>query len=81
MLIVTSVSADNIQVNYVLSAETDVTICINDVTGKQVYSESKGSINQGRHFTFINTSALAKGFYTVAVQTNNGKSTSKLIVQ
>lgn len=72
---------DNIQVNYVLSAETDVTIRINDVTGKLVYSESKSSLNQGRHFTMVNTSALAKGFYTVAVQTNNGKSTTKLIVQ
>lgn len=72
---------DKIQVNYVLSAETDVTIRINDVTGKLVYSESKSSLNQGRHFTMVNTSALAKGFYTVAVQTNNGKSTTKLIVQ
>jgi len=72
---------DNAQLNFELSAETSVTISVNDVTGKLIYSENKGSLAQGRHFASINTAALAKGFYTIGVQTKNGKNTAKLIVQ
>lgn len=74
-------SNDNAQLNFELSAETLVTITVNDIAGKLVYTENKGSLAQGRHFATINTSVLANGFYTIAVQTKNGKSTVKLIVQ
>lgn len=69
------------QLNFELTAETEVTISISDVTGKLIYSENKGSLLAGRNFAKINTSALAKGFYTVAVQTNNSRNTTKLIVK
>ncbi len=69
------------QLNFELPAESVITISVNDVTGKLVYSENKGSLAQGRHFATVNTGALSKGFYTIAVQTVNGKSTAKLIVQ
>ena len=69
------------QLNFELTALASVTIFVNDVTGKLVYSDNKGSLAQGRHFAAINTSALAKGFYTIGVQTNNVRSTAKLIVQ
>jgi len=72
---------DNAQLNFELSSEMQVTMSINDITGKLIYSESKGSLTQGRHFAMINTSALAKGFYTIALQTKNGMNTTKLIVQ
>lgn len=74
-------AGDNAQLNFQLTAETEVTINVNDVTGKLVYSENKGSLAHGRHFATINTAALANGFYTIAVQTKNGTSTTKLIVQ
>lgn len=74
-------ATDQVQVNYNLSAESPVTITIYDVTGKVVSAESKGSQAAGRHFSVINTAAMANGFYTVSVQTNAGRSTSKLIVK
>ena len=74
-------ATDNVQVSYTLTAETTVTINLYDVTGKLVATESKGEQPNGRHFANINTSSVAKGFYTVKVVTNNGQSTSKLIVR
>ncbi len=72
---------DHAQLNYELATETEVTIIVNDITGKLIYSENRGSLGQGRHFATINTAALAKGFYTISVLTNDDKSTAKLIVQ
>lgn len=69
------------QLNFELPVETEVTITVSDVTGKVVYSENKGSQPAGRHFAKINTSILAKGFYSIVVQTNNSRNTTKLIVK
>ncbi|MES2590680.1 MAG: T9SS type A sorting domain-containing protein [Bacteroidota bacterium] len=74
-------ATESAQLNFKLSSETPVTISVNNIAGKLIYSENKGSMVQGRHFANINTAALAKGFYTVTVQTKNGKNTTKLIVQ
>lgn len=74
-------ATDNVQVNYTLTSETNVTINLYDVTGKLVSTVSEGNQAQGRHFAHINTSSLAKGFYTVKVETSFGQSTSKLIVR
>ncbi len=74
-------SNDNAQLNFELASETAVIISVSDITGKSVYSENKGTLTQGRHFAMINSASLSKGFYTVAVQTNNGRSTAKLIVE
>lgn len=74
-------AVDMAQVNYNLSAESNVTISIYDVTGKMISSENKGSQAAGRHFSAINTAAMANGFYTVAVQTATGRTTAKLIVK
>jgi hypothetical protein len=74
-------SADQAQVSYNLSAETAVTISIFDVTGKLISSENKGTQAAGRHFSAINTAAMADGFYTVSVQTESSRSTTKMIVK
>ena len=74
-------ATDNVQVNYTLTSKTTVTISMYDVTGKLVSSVSRGEEQNGRHFATINTSSIAKGFYTVKVETNFGQSTSKLIVR
>lgn len=74
-------ASDNVQINYTLTAESTVTINLYDVTGKLVATESKGAQPNGRHFAHINTSTLAKGFYTVKVSTDFAQSTSKLIVR
>jgi hypothetical protein len=72
---------DHAQLNFQLTTETEVTITVCDVTGKLVYSENKGKLQQGRHFATINTATLSKGFYTVGVQTANSRNTTKLIVK
>lgn len=74
-------ATDNVQVNYELSSTSNVTISLYDVTGNLVSVQSKGAQAQGRHFAFINASELAKGFYTVSIQTEKGRSTAKLIVK
>jgi hypothetical protein len=74
-------ASETAQLNFQLVAETEVTISVSDITGKLVYSENKGSMVQGRHFATINTAALAKGFYTVAVQTSTSRNTTKLVVK
>lgn len=74
-------AADNAQVNYNLAASSNVTITIYDVTGKVVASENKGSQSAGRHFHMMNTAEMANGFYTVTVQTNNGRFNTKMIVK
>lgn len=74
-------AVENAQINFQLANETEVTITVADVSGKVIYSENKGSMVAGRHFAMINTSALAKGFYTIAVKTQNSTNTTKLIVK
>ena len=73
-------ASDDVQVNYTLTSETTVTINVFDVAGKLVASESNGTQAQGLHFAHINTSELAKGFYTVNVKTDVSSSTSKLLI-
>jgi hypothetical protein len=74
-------AVESAQINFKLASETEVTITVADVSGKVIYSENKGSMVSGRHFAMINTSTLAKGFYTIAVKTNNSTNTTKLIVK
>jgi hypothetical protein len=74
-------AADNAQVNYTLTEETNVIISIYDVAGKLIASENKGSQTAGRHFSAVNTAAMANGFYTVSIQTNSGTTTTKMIVK
>ena len=74
-------ATDNVQINYTLTSETVVTINVFDVTGKLVASVSNGAQAQGFHFAHINTSDLAKGFYTVNVKTATASSNTKLIVR
>jgi len=74
-------ASDYVQVNYILTADADAVISVYDVTGKLVSSQTNGTQSQGRHFAHINTSDLAKGFYTVNVKTATASSNTKLIVR
>ena len=74
-------ASDEVQVNYALTSDAAVTINLYDLAGKLVYSVSNGTQMEGRHFAHINTSDLAKGFYTVNVTTGTSSSNSKLIVR
>jgi hypothetical protein len=69
------------QINFTIAAETAVVMSVYDLAGKLVYSENKGTMMAGTHFATVNTSVLAKGFYTVMLQTDGGRSTAKLIVE
>ena len=72
---------DIVRLNFSLSAESPVTISVNDITGKLVYSENKGSLASGCHISTINSSSFTNGFYTITIKTKNGNYSSKLIVQ
>jgi Secretion system C-terminal sorting domain len=69
------------KVNFKLTAEASVVLNVYDVAGKLIYTENKGTMAQGNHFSYLNISSFAKGFYTVSVQTSIGNSIVKLIVQ
>jgi hypothetical protein len=66
---------------FTVTAETEAVMSVYDLAGKLVYSENKGTMAAGTHFATVNTAVLAKGFYTVTLQTNNGRTTAKLIVE
>lgn len=74
-------SKDIVQVEFNLTSESSVVLNINDVTGKLIYTENQGMSAQGNHKSTLSVSSLAKGFYTITVQTSNGVSVSKLIVE
>jgi hypothetical protein len=71
----------NVQVNYNLQNATTVNIKVYDVTGKLVANQAKDVQAQGFHTESINTSNLNSGFYTISVETKEGRSTTKLIVK
>lgn len=72
---------DQVNVTYVLPFDSDVTVNVYDIAGKLVLSEVKKTEAQGFHKVSLNNNDLAKGFYTVSVQTVKGRSTAKLIVK
>jgi Secretion system C-terminal sorting domain/Cleaved Adhesin Domain len=74
-------ASDLVQLNYNLKNSSEVAITIYDITGKVVYTENKSSMTAGRNFSMINTAKFAKGYYSVALQTNEGRGVSKLIVK
>ena len=73
--------SNNVQIDFELALAINVNINVYDVTGRLINSNSFNSLSQGRHFANINTATLSKGFYTVEINSPNGKSTKKLIVQ
>ena len=75
------VKNNNVQVDFELALATNVNINVYDVAGRLMNSNSFNSLSQGRHFANINTATLAKGFYTVEIQTANGNCVKKLMVQ
>ena len=64
-----------------MASATSVNINVFDVDGRIMCANNFNSLTQGRHFANINTATLSKGFYTVEINSLNGKSTKKLIVQ
>jgi hypothetical protein len=74
-------AVETAQVNYNLPVSSNVTITVYDVTGKVVSVQNKGNQSAGRNFTVINTAEMANGFYTVTVQTDATRISSKLIIK
>jgi hypothetical protein len=72
---------ESVSLNYTVSTDANVNILIYDVAGKLVGKTEAGSQPRGRHFASINTAGLAKGFYTVKVETTAGQQSLKLIVK
>jgi len=70
-----------VNLNYTVSTDAVVNIMIYDVAGKLVGKTEGGSQARGRHFATISTSGLAKGFYTVRIETTAGQQSMKLIVK
>ncbi len=61
----------NLTINY---GETIKAVTVNDVTGKEVY-RSEGVVEN------INTSTLARGIYSITVNTNKGLGVQRIVLQ
>ncbi|MEI6489809.1 MAG: T9SS type A sorting domain-containing protein [Bacteroidota bacterium] len=68
-------------VSYTLKSQSFVKLSVFDISGKLVFTQSNDTMTQGQHSTVLNTSEFAKGFYTLTIQSTDGISSVKLIVQ
>ncbi len=73
-------ATDFSRIDYSLSKLSNVTISIYDVTGKLLSSMNEGLLSSGSHFQMLDVSKLNAGVYMVAIESNEVKTTQKLIV-
>lgn len=72
-------TSGNVNVNYTLENNADVTVSVVDVAGKELYSVSEMAKAAGKYNTNVETSSFNSGVYYVTVSVNGVKSTTKLI--
>lgn len=70
-----------VQINYTIKQQSDLQIRIYDVTGKIIKDLLGGNQSPGEYKLNAEVKDLNRGFYTVAVETDYGTSTSKLLVK
>lgn len=75
----TSSGAD---VRFTLSESNQVNIEVLDILGKKIANVYNGQLNNGQHNFTINENLISKaGMYFVRIQSNNGISTKRLVVE
>ncbi|MDD5569700.1 MAG: T9SS type A sorting domain-containing protein [Bacteroidales bacterium] len=73
--------ADNrVTINYQLSENTPIRISVHDLIGKEVMQFTIKNNNAGENQFDMNTGNLLPGIYFVTLETKNGLSTQKLII-
>ncbi|MBP7497810.1 MAG: T9SS type A sorting domain-containing protein [Bacteroidales bacterium] len=65
---------------YDLKRASNVSLTINDITGKQIYSQNLGNVEAGKHSYELNTNDFGKGIYFLNLITDRGTSTNKMII-
>ncbi|MDX1445552.1 T9SS type A sorting domain-containing protein [Lishizhenia sp.] len=74
-------ATDNVNLDFTLAAQTDVTVTITDIAGKVVYTDAIGSLNAGEHTTAISTNGLTNGVYICNFVAGDSVVTKKLVVK
>jgi hypothetical protein len=72
-------ASDNATVTYTLTAESNVSIVVRDLSGKVVYTTESGLVGAGTYNTSIDLNTFAQGMYTVTLTANGAQTTQKLI--
>lgn len=70
----------DVNLNYALRTNSNVTISVVDVTGKIVKTHDLGKNNSGVYNQTINVTDLANGIYSIVLNTNTTKAITKLVV-
>ncbi len=70
---------DVVNVSFALNNNSDVNVEVVDITGKVVANVAGKDLLTGSQNISVNTSSLAAGVYTVVVNHNGGKSSTKFI--
>lgn len=72
---------DVLHINYSLNAASDVTLNIMSIDGQVVRSESLGMQQTGSNSETVDISGLSAGVYFVTLQTDNGITSRKIVVE
>ncbi len=71
---------NNTTINYSLLKSSSVEFSISEISGKQVYSENLGVLNQGEHTLEFNGTNLSSGTYFYTFKTETGSITKKMTI-
>ena len=74
-------NANGAVLQYTLQETADVSITIQDMSGRKVQVLNQGRLGAGRQFAQLQTSELPAGIYAVSIRTANKVGTTKLIVR
>ncbi|NRA47808.1 MAG: T9SS type A sorting domain-containing protein [Phaeodactylibacter sp.] len=74
-------NANGAVLQYTLQEAADVSITIQDMSGRKVQVLNQGRLGAGRQFAQLQTAELPAGIYAVSVRTANKVGTTKLIVR
>ncbi|NBX80486.1 MAG: T9SS C-terminal target domain-containing protein [Flavobacteriales bacterium] len=66
-------------VEFNLATSSEVSMTVNDLSGKVVSERNLGQLNAGANSSIINTEAFTNGIYYVTVKSNGSAVTKKLI--
>lgn len=73
-------ATDHVDVNFVMTQGTDVTINVTDAMGRTVYTSGSINVNAGETVYTIPTANFATGTYNVSVISDNGVSTKRVAI-
>ncbi|SFT76606.1 Por secretion system C-terminal sorting domain-containing protein [Lishizhenia tianjinensis] len=74
-------ATDNVNIDFTLATQTDVTVNVTDISGKVVYTNAVGNLGAGEHTTVLSTSELTNGVYFCNFVAGESVITKKLVVK